>query len=64
MTKVLWSFVFQCMFKIGIPQSFIDMVTLLFQNIEAVVNLNPSLEVSKAHYAFTYFLLVRKSIVK
>jgi hypothetical protein len=37
------------MFKIGIPQNFIDMVTLLFQNVEVVVNLNPSLEVSKAH---------------
>ncbi len=55
MTKVLWSFVFQCMFKIGIPQSFIDMVTLLFQNVEVVVNLNPSLEMSKAHLAFTCF---------
>jgi hypothetical protein len=55
MTKVLWSFVFQCMFQIGILQSFIDMVTLLFQNVKVVVNLNPSLEVSKAKWAFTCF---------
>ena len=51
--KVAWDILFCTMIELGMPQSFVDRVTLFFRDVGVVVNLNNQVQ-STLYKCYTY----------